>query len=177
VLTARLQEHVAHLQRTVDAIVKDARRPVRSTMSSHCDAARVVRERVVFWSALAEDQDRDLAVEIPPGTCLVAVDATDLQDVVDILVDNVFAHTPDGVPLRIALTGAGPWVRLTVEDSGPGFVEPHDPGHRVGSTGLGLQIVRRAVAGFGGEVAVHADPGNGVRVDVSMPAPAREEPA
>ena len=33
-LAARLQEHVEHLQRTVDAIVKDARRPVRATMAS-----------------------------------------------------------------------------------------------------------------------------------------------
>ncbi|MGZ8735936.1 MAG: sensor histidine kinase [Nocardioides sp.] len=175
-LTARLQEHLAHLQRTIDAIIKDARRPVRSAMISRCDAALVVRARVTFWSALAEDQGRDLTVDIPAHSCPVAVDASDLQDVVDILVDNVFAHTPEGVPLRVALTPTGQRVRLTVQDAGPGFAEPHHEGHEepgvrpLGSTGLGLQFVRRTVAGFGGEVSVSSAPGGGARVDVQLPA-------
>ncbi len=178
VLTARLQEHVAHLQRTVDAIVKDARRPVRATMAPGCDATRVVRERVAFWSALAEDQDRDLTVELPDGRCEVAVDAADLRDVVDILVDNVFAHTPEGTPFRIALTRQGSDAHLTVQDSGPGFGEHLDERtERVGSTGLGHQIVRRAVAGFGGEVTVDSTPGHGVRVDVLLPGAPPVAPA
>jgi signal transduction histidine kinase len=178
VLTARLQEHVEHLQRTVDAIVKDARRPVRAAMTPGCEATRVVRERVAFWSALAEDQDRDLTVELPEGRCAVAVDAADLSDVVDILVDNVFAHTPEGTPFRIALTREGRNAHLTVQDSGPGFDErPGERGERVGSTGLGHQIVRRAVAGFGGDVTVDSTPGHGVRVDVLLPGAPPAAPA
>jgi signal transduction histidine kinase len=170
-LTARLQEHIAHLQRTVDAIVKDARRPVRTTMTATCDAARIVREQVRFWSALAEDQGRGLDVAIPAGSLPVAVDETDLRDVLDIVVDNVFAHTPDGVPLAIHLAEEGSVAVLTVRDQGPGF-EEHGPDHvdeRVGSTGLGLQIVRRAVAGFGGGVEVRSAPGQGTEVRVRLP--------
>ncbi len=172
-VTARLQEHIAHLQRTVDAIVKDARRPVRTTMASWCDAARVVRERATFWSALAEDQDRDLDLEVEDGTVPVAVDEADLRDVLDIVVDNVFAHTPDGVPLAILLTVDGAGATLTVRDEGPGFDErhgaAHDAGERIGSTGLGLQIMRRAVAGFGGDVHVRSVPGQGTEVQVHLP--------
>lgn len=168
-LTARLQEHVAHLQRTVDAIVKDARRPVRTSMAPTCDATRVVRERVAFWSALAEDQARDLTVELPEGRCDVAVDAVDLCDVVDILVDNIFAHTPEGTGFRIALVPDARVARLTVQDFGPGVDATRDDGRRVGSSGLGQQIVRRAVAGFGGEVTIESAPGRGVRVVVVLP--------
>ena len=42
-LADRLRDHIGHLERTVDAIVKDARRPVRSTLGPSCDAASVVR--------------------------------------------------------------------------------------------------------------------------------------
>ena len=168
-LTARLQEHVGHLQATVDAIVRDARRPVRSTMSGRCDATRVVRDRVDFWSALAADQDRLLTTEIPGTACPVSVEDTDLSDLVDILVDNVFAHTPEGVPFTLTLRPEGRWARLTVADSGPGLTRPTGDQDRVGTTGLGLQIVRRAVAAFGGEVSVLSEPGTGVRVDVLLP--------
>ena len=168
-LTARLQEHVEHLQRTVDAIVKDARRPVRATMASTCDATRVVRERVAFWSALAEDQGRDLTVELPDGRCEVAVDAVDLCDVVDILVDNIFAHTPEGTGFRIALARDFRVARLTVQDFGPGVDATRGDGQRVGSSGLGQQIVRRAVSGFGGDVTFESTPGHGVRVVVVLP--------
>ena len=168
-LTARLQEHVEHLQRTVDAIVKDARRPVRATMASTCDATRVVRERVAFWSALAEDQGRDLTVELPEGRCDVAVDAVDLCDVVDILVDNIFAHTPEGTGFRIALARDFRVARLTVQDFGPGVDATRGDGQRVGSSGLGQQIVRRAVSGFGGDATFESTPGRGVRVVVVLP--------
>ena len=180
-LTARLQEHIAHLQRTVDAIVKDARRPVRTAMASSCDAARVVRERATFWSALAEDQDRALDLDVPAGSVAVAVDETDLRDVLDIVVDNVFAHTPEGVPLAIRLTADDATATLTVRDEGPGFDEHHGAadhaGERVGSTGLGLQIVRRAVAGFGGDVDVRSAPGQGTQVRVHLPRGGSATPA
>jgi signal transduction histidine kinase len=168
-LTVRLQDHVEQLQRTVDAIVKDARRPVRAAIASTCDATRVVRDRVAFWSALAEDQGRDLTVELPDGPCDVAVDAVDLCDVVDILVDNIFAHTPEGTGFRIALVRDIRAGRLTVQDFGPGVEATRRGGERVGSSGLGQQIVRRAVAGFGGEVTFESVPGRGVRVVVVLP--------
>lgn len=167
-MAIRLQQHVAHLQRTVDAIVKDARQPIRNAMASSCDAAQVVRDRIAFWSALAEDQGRTLSVEIPEQPCEVAVDSRDLRDIVDILVDNIFAHTSDGVPFTIGLSPGGAGVVLTVHDEGPGFDEDPDEG-RVGVSGLGLQIVRRSVAGFGGEVTVQTSPGQGVYVAVVLP--------
>jgi signal transduction histidine kinase len=120
-LADRLRDHIGHLERTVDAIVKDARRPVRSTLRRSCDAATAVRDRVAFWSALAADQGRDLTVSIPSTVTPAAIDAADLVDVVDALVDNVFAHTPDGTAFAVSLVSSDPgFVRLEVADSGPG---------------------------------------------------------
>ena len=171
-LAGRLRDHIGHLERTVDAIVKDARRPVRSTLGPSCDAASVVRDRVAFWSALAVDQGRDLMVSIPSAAIPAAIDATDLEDVVDALVDNVFAHTPDGTAFAVSLTTSGPLlVRLEVADAGPGAADPDvaTRGHSTAnSTGLGLDIVRRAAIAAGGELVVASSPSGGMLAVVTL---------
>jgi DNA-binding response OmpR family regulator len=76
-LADRLRDHIGHLERTVDAVAKDARRPVRNTLGRSCDASSVVRDRVAFWSALAADQDCNLTVDIPPTPTPAAIDASE----------------------------------------------------------------------------------------------------
>jgi len=171
-LADRLRDHIGHLERTVDAVVKDARRPVRSTLGRSCDASSVVRDRVAFWSALAVDQDRSLTVSIPSTPTPAAIDASDLVDVVDALVDNVFAHTPDGTAFSVSLTKSDPeLLRLEVADNGPGAGDSdvarrgHSTGH---SSGLGLDIVRRAAVAAGGELVVASSPSGGMLVVVTL---------
>jgi len=168
----RLHAHIANLERTVDAVVKDARRPVRSTVGRSCDAASVVRDRVAFWSALAADQERDLTVAIASEVTQVAMDAADLVDVVDALVDNVFAHTPDGTDFAVSLTRSDArLVRLEVADTGPGAqgLDVAMRGHSsANSTGLGLDIVRRAAIAAGGELTISSSPSGGMLVVVTL---------
>ncbi len=163
----RLQEHVAHLQRTVDAIVRDARRPVRHTIRAGCDARAVVADRMAFWSALAEDQGRPVRVRLTDGPTPVAVDAADLTDVLDVLVDNVFAHTPEDAAIDVTLAAPGGQVLMEVADSGPGIGSPAGTGERPGSTGLGLQIARRTVAAIGGTMDIRS--GAGTTVTLTLP--------
>ena len=173
-LSDRLRDHIGHLERTVDAVVKDARRPVRSTVGRSCDAASVVRDRVAFWSALAADQARELTVSIPSTPMTAAIDAADLVDVVDALVDNVFAHTPDGTAFAVSLSKSDAGlVRLEVADAGPGAATPDVArrGHSTGdSTGLGLDIVRRAAVAAGGELVVATSPSGGMLAVVTLGA-------
>ncbi len=155
-LADRLLTHVAHLERVVDAIVHDARRPVVASVGTSCDVSRVVGERVAFWSALADDQGRRLTVELPGRPAVAAIDTSDLSDVVDVLIDNVFAHTDDGTPLTVQVRQFSDGrVELSVEDGGPGFPSGDvvQRGHSgAGSTGLGLDIVRRAALATGGSM-------------------------
>ena len=173
-LADRLRDHIGHLERTVDAIVKDARRPIHGTLGRSCDAAHVVRDRVAFWSALAADQSRDLTVSIPSAPIRASIDASDLVDVVDALVDNVFAHTPNGTALAVSLTQSDAGlVWLEVADSGPGAASPDVMSRgrsTANSTGLGLDIVRRAAIAAGGDLLLTTSPSGGMLAVVTFGA-------
>jgi signal transduction histidine kinase len=168
VMAQRLDEHVAHLERTVDAVVRDARRPVRSAVQARCDVAAVVGERVAFWSALAEEQGRTLRTRLPDSPTWGRIDAMDLTDLVDVLIDNVFAHTEEGVALGVTVNPKRNGdVMLVVEDGGTGLpgADVVDRGHSsAGSSGLGLDIVRRAAIASGGRLELGMSPLGGALV-------------
>ncbi len=167
-LAERLQGHIAVLQRTIDAILREARRPVRSDLAPACDAVSAVRDRMEFWRPLAEDQGRGMEVSLPPGPLEVQLARNDLVDLLDILVDNVFAHTPEGVSLQIDLRQDAGMAVLTIDDAGPGFSARRSR-ERAGGTGLGLDIATRTAVGCGGDLTVGVSPKGGAQIQVRLP--------
>lgn len=168
---ARLSEDFEDLERVVSSVIRELRRQTQDVAGSVADLAEVARERVAFWAALADEQDRPYSAQIEPETALVRIPRDDLEAVVDAVIDNVFAHTPERTPFQVSVRPAGPGrVRLTVEDEGPGMpaAEAARDGGGGRSTGLGLDIVRRAAAGTGGTLVVGNGASGGARVDVEF---------
>ena len=168
----RLAAHVDELVRAVDDVVWAARHPGEGVPAAGCDAVAVVSDRVRFWGVLAADQGRPLAVEIPDGPLTVTATAAALGAAVDVLVDNVFSHTPDGTAFGIALRQAPDQVVLEVHDAGPGFAtfalaERGRSG--AGSTGLGLDVARRTAEAAGGRLVLGASPDGGARIALELP--------
>lgn len=167
----RIGERVEAVQRTVTQAIEEARR--RSTdLGAGSDAAEVVRERVDFWTALAEDTDRALHRDLVPGPLPVAVGAGDLAACVDALLGNVFAHTADGTELAVTLRPRpGGGALLVVDDAGPGLPESGLAERGVsgaGSSGLGLDIVRRTAERTGGTLRLERSPRGGLRATVEL---------
>ena len=164
------------LESTVDEVIRAARRPPRIGLVT-CDAAAVVAERTAFWRPLAEDTDRSMTVELADGEVPVRVTSDDLGTCMDILLENVFAHTPDGSALAIRLSrraAGGAW--LVVADDGPGFgdTDPTERGSSTdGSTGLGLDIVRRIAEASGGTLTIGHSASGGGSVTVGLGAATR----
>ena len=146
--------------------MKEARRPVRTDLTARCDAVETIGARVAFWAALAEDQGRPVEVLLPTGPVHVVVSGEDLVDVVDILVDNVFAHTPEQAAFSVLVRADSDELHLVVQDRGPGVSVPTSPGRR-GTSGLGLDIVARTAAAAGGTLEISSqETGTCVRVSL-----------
>lgn len=173
----RLTEDVSELARVVDQVIAEARRPVREGVTGQCDACAVVAARAAFWQALADDTDRSVQVQVPPGPLLVRLTEADLSDAVDAVLGNVFAHTPDGTPFAVRLLPRpGGGALLVVADAGPGL--PDDGvltrgASTAGSTGLGLDIARRSAEASGGRLRVGPSAEGGTEVALDLGPPQR----
>jgi signal transduction histidine kinase len=169
---ARIGAGVEAVQRAVTSVIDAARRRAADPVAG-CDAAAVVAERVAFWAVLAEDTDRAVRTDVVPGPLPVAVGRPDLEALVDALLGNVFAHTPDGAAFAVRLTPRpGGGARLLVADAGPGLPPGTDVLRRGasggGSTGLGLDIARRTAEQAGGGLVLGRSATGGLAVTVDL---------
>ncbi len=130
---------------------------------------------------------REHPVEIAIAADLPAlhVDADLIVQALVNLLDNVAKYTPAGTLVRIAARADDEFVRVTVDDEGPGlppadrnrlfdkFQRGQDEGTIVGA-GLGLAICRAIVRAHGGEIQAGDRPGGGARLQFTLPI--REPP-
>jgi signal transduction histidine kinase len=176
----------AQLEREVDQIIRTVReqhgRGGPGAPPAGCDAAEVVRERMAFWSALAEDENREVRTAGADRPVRVPVARADLAAALDAMLGNVFRHTPEGTAFAVDVHEFDGAVILLVSDAGPGVADPDAAlrrGHGAGgpgSTGLGLDIVRRVAESTGGDLAVGRSVLGGTEVRIrlarTLPAPA-----
>ncbi len=124
----RIATQASALERTLTAVIHAARRPQREGRLPSADATAVVRDRVAFWSALTDEQERACTLTLPDGPLLVRTSAEDLAAAVDALIENVVAHTPEGTPFAVSLRSAPPDSWTPWSAGGGGFgPEPGDP--------------------------------------------------
>jgi signal transduction histidine kinase len=174
----RLASDIDQLEQVVTRVIQESRQGSRRDARSGratSDLGQVVRNRLRFWSVLAEDQGRQVACTIPVGAQPIGVSAADLDVCVDALLNNVFTHTAAGTPFSVEVVPAGnqQWT-LVVHDGGPGL--PGDALPRRGAsggsgTGLGLDIVRRTAEASGGSMTAGRGMEGGARFEVTFGAP------
>ncbi len=176
---ARLSEHATNLERSLTAIIHAARRPAREGRFPGCDAADVVRQRVDFWTPLVVDQDRHTTIDIANTPTSVRLARDDLTAAVDALIENVIAHTAEGTDFEVSVrhdtSEDRPMVVVTVADHGEGM--PAGVGVRGrsdrGSTGLGIDIARRAADDSGGFLRLGQHDPTGARVELWLGTPSQ----
>jgi signal transduction histidine kinase len=169
----RLGDAVEAMEQQVDHVIRTARRPeVREPEVPLCDAAEVVRERMSFWGAVADDQSRPVRVIGADQRLLVPLARSELAAALDALLGNVFRYTPQGSAFEVAVARREGSVWLRVDDAGPGIGDPDRALRRGssdrGSTGLGLDIVRRAALAGQGQMAVDRNSVGGTSVTIRL---------
>lgn len=153
----------------INGVISTSRRTVRKPPTGPVLLSDVVRERLRYWTALAAGTGRAAESVIDDASGSVGAGRADLEAVIDALLANVFAHTPAGTGFRVVVRRHGAAVLLIVDDRGPGFARS-DVVRRgrsgSGSTGLGLDIVRRTAESTGGSVRTGRSVLGGATVEV-----------
>ncbi|GAA2574976.1 HAMP domain-containing sensor histidine kinase [Actinomadura fulvescens] len=161
------REAVDRLEREVDLIIRTVRRP---TGRGSCDAAKVLAERVSFWSVLAEDEGRSCELIGANRPAELPLPGSELAAAVDALLGNVFRHTAEGTAFAVTLHVGQGVTGILVADGGPGIADPDAALQRGrssgGSTGLGLDIARRAAESTGGYLRIHRSVLGGAQVQM-----------
>lgn len=181
----QLQQSIDFLGQLATSLLQLAAAP------DDAQAGRVRTEPAAWWAG-SENMLRAtlpatarLEVQVEPGLPAIPVRADQLsRAVLNLLINGAEAAGKNPL-LRLAITGRPAptsalerWVDIAVTDNGPGmseFVRAHafDPFFttktRALSTGLGLSLVRAVVEAAGGQVDIHAQPGQGTTVTLSFP--------
>lgn len=209
-LRTPLTSAMAHLELLEESpdISDDARRQVaavhRNIMRlSHLVADLLFATRATSGSSLIDPYDVDVVVVVAealesagvnataagvtlvpymPESLRMRADGLRLRQVVDNLLGNAIAYSPQGGRVVVSLVSSDDHVALTVSDTGEGIDEPdlavmferfsrgqNARRRQVPGTGLGLAIVRTIVEAHAGEVSVESRPGEGTTVRVVLP--------
>ncbi|MFI6338793.1 sensor histidine kinase [Streptomyces sp. NPDC050535] len=171
----RIAARVDAMERAVTGLISQARHRRETDVDATCEATTSLRDRVAFWTVLAEDTGRAVTLDVSAsGPLHVGVPADELAAALDALLGNVFAHTPDGTAFAVTLEPrAGGGGLLTVADEGPGLSADlvRRGASRGGSTGLGLDIARRVAQSSGGRLDLATGPAGGARVTLELGPP------
>ncbi|SCL31020.1 Signal transduction histidine kinase [Micromonospora pallida] len=155
----RLRQAIVTLEGEVDVLIKTTRKAItHDTGPAECDVSEVVRDRMVFWSALAGDQHRPHRVTGAQLRIPASVPRAELAAALDAVIGNVFRYTPQGTAFEVAVSRRDGYVALRIDDAGPGIADPDRALCRgasdQGSTGLGLDIARRVALQANGSVSI-----------------------
>jgi len=150
-------------------------RRIETGVTMEVDLFEAAKRSVARWTDRAQASGADLDLIGSPA--LARVDPTDVDQILDNLIDNAITHAPGAIEISTGVGSDAAWV--TVRDHGPGIAET-DVAHVTerfyrgarapsGGSGLGLAIVRDLVERSGGTLALTSSPGGGTAVRIELP--------
>jgi signal transduction histidine kinase len=167
-------------------------RAERQTVSLNPEPVAVgpqVREVLEGFAPLANARQVTVASELADGVEAVA-DAGALRQIILNLLDNAVKYGPAGQTVTVRVRAAGDWVRLEVDDQGPGIPAAsrrrvwesyyrlaRDAGSAVAGSGIGLSVVMELVLLQNGRAWIVDAAGGGARFIVDLPNAGPPPPA
>ncbi|MBX6422833.1 sensor histidine kinase KdpD [Thermosulfurimonas sp. F29] len=140
--------------------------------------AELLEEIRQIFELLAGEKGLRFEIHYPPRELYLAGDRARLLRALFNLVDNAFKYTPPGGRVILKTEKEEEWIKITVEDTGPGLspeersriFERFYTGKRgARGRGLGLALVKAYIEAHGGEVKAISKPGHGTAFEIRLP--------
>jgi two-component system sensor histidine kinase KdpD len=115
-------------------------------------------------------RNHPIEVDLPADLPALHVDADLVVQVLVNLLDNAAKYTPPGTRVHISAQADDDFVRVTVDDEGPGLpAADHDRLVRKFQRGTGEAICRAILRAHGGDIRAGNRPGGGARFEFTLP--------
>jgi signal transduction histidine kinase len=167
------EREVDRLSEIVDRLLVMARE-IEQGVPTRVDLGDAAHRAVERWHDRATQLDSQLSATGPGVTA--QANPTDVDQILDNLLDNALAYAPGPVEIRTGSSDAHSW--LSVRDHGAGIPEHERSrvterfyrgrGTPAGGSGLGLAIARELAEKWGGELRLSDADGGGTQVEVSF---------
>jgi two-component system, NtrC family, sensor histidine kinase KinB len=147
---------------------------------SRCPVAPIFERVAESFKIQEEQKGVALTFQVPPELPPMKADGNKIAWVLTNLVANAFHFTPGGGSIRMTAEPFGPFIQISVSDTGPGipyefqskifdkFVQVQS-NNILGGSGLGLAISKEIVNAHGGTLWVDSVPGEGSKFHFTVP--------
>jgi signal transduction histidine kinase len=162
---------VSRLARLVDGLLGLARAEADRPERAVVDVAREARDRVEVWTALAEEQEVGLRLDVN-GAAHARIVSGAVTQILDNLLANAIDVAPAHSEIRVKVRKTKDMVELHVIDAGPGLTDEErrrafdrfwrGRSASAGGSGLGLAIVAQLATASGGDASLLPVDGTGV---------------
>jgi len=161
--------------------------------ASEKNIVKLLNNYIQSFESLAKQKKISLTFKAKNKKINAWIDREKFEQIINNLLSNAFKFTPEGgsvtvsilpldPPLMIGGEGEAGWVRIVVNDIGPGIPPdklPHifdrfyraeeDSGNYAEGTGVGLTLVRELVKMHRGRISVESEVGKGTSFTVILP--------
>lgn len=143
------------------------------------DLTELTRKILIDWIPVLENEQIDLAADIPERPFWVSLDPDGYMRILNNLMQNVISHS-HAKNIEISLSGQGRDVKICLADDGVGIDREDlkhiferlykcDKGRSEKGSGLGLSIAHRLTEKMGGMITADSVPGNGTVFTLVFP--------
>lgn len=169
---AKVRRELNYLTRVVDEFLRFARDRRLESTRRRVDG---LLDEVAGSVSIAADKGVEIVTDVPDGL-EVSADLAALRGVLINLAQNAVQASEPGATVKISAFAEGDGRRIRVEDDGAGMTEevlgnvmrPFYTTREKG-TGLGLPLARKVIERHGGKLTIDSQPGEGTRVDITLP--------
>jgi PAS domain S-box-containing protein len=173
---------IGRMQRLINSLLDinrlEAGQPITSQTAA--DIHVMAREAIEAILPMIENKQQTVRVDLPDDLPMAWVDTDITRRVFINLLENATKFTPSQGKLTLGGEKDGEWVKLWVEDTGPGIPSEArevifdkftrlQGERRAKGLGLGLSFCRLAVQAQGGKIWVEGEVGQGSRFMFTLP--------
>jgi len=159
-----LDQSIARIERLVAQLLSlnRAERTSQNPMRTYMDLGALVRMEIDVIRPISLQKRQTIMLQLEETQ--VMGDELALAPLVRNLLENAVRYAPDGGSIIVSTSAEQDWVKLSIEDSGPGIPEESRNrvfdrfyrivGSGVEGSGLGLAIVREIINDHGGRITL-----------------------